>query len=381
MESLGLNDAELKRLHTLLRTPHRKKVHLYVLDLDHNYISTVSDRLMDGSVSIDSTAAITRSMGLTLLDPNRVLAMDSDSPAEGAFFYDRMIKVVVTIATPDQSWWVDIPTFVGPVRKLNRSGAVVQLECQGKEILASGGSWKRKTYKKGARSTSVIRDILRNICGETKLDIPNKTHRIKSNVSVGPSNPPWIAAKKVAAAMGYQLFYDGRGYAVLRRKTAAVVLDYDGSNTTETPKFSYNQDTLINVVQVIGKKPKGAKRRVSYTAYAPTTHPLSGQKLRRGGVNQFKPLVIENNSIGSTAGCKNIAKRELARGLLQSMDATWRGVTYYHLEEDDIVRVATGENVALVRVKKMTIPLLPGDSAFGYLKDIRPNKKAIRRAA
>src|SRR5690606_5804143 len=94
MLDLGLSSSQKKRFHALLASHHSIYIRLQIMDLEHGYLDDISDQLIDGQVTVDASADVTRSLSLDLLDPRNTLHLDSDSPSAGALFADRMIRVI-----------------------------------------------------------------------------------------------------------------------------------------------------------------------------------------------------------------------------------------------------------------------------------------------
>lgn len=381
MISLGLSVANQQALFALMATHHTINIKIQILDLNHNYLGDISSRFVDGQVDIDTDAEVTRSLKLVLLDPSHQLFLDATSPDEGALFMDRMIRITYNVRNPTGSFSVDIPLFVGPVRKIDRAGVLLNVECQGKEVLMLTGLWRARTYTKGMRKTSFIRSVLFEQ-GETKFDIPVLNQpTLPTNVSIGEGNTAWAVARSSASSMGYLLFYDARGTAVLRPWPQSSIYTFTENTLESRPQIGYDLSNVINVVKVTGAVPKGSKTPIVYTAYPPVNHPLSPGKMARNGRGLYIPKYIKEDSIRTIAAAKTLATNELNLGLLQSVIVAFDclpgiGTVF---EPGDIIRLATDEYNTPSRINKMSIPLTAkGASAMGYHKNLTPNYGAIR---
>lgn len=379
MISLGLTVANQRALISLLKNHHSINIKVQVLLLDHTYVGDVSRRLVDGQVDIDMEAEVTRSLKMTILDPNHAIHLDSNSPSDGAMFVDRMIRVIYNVTSPDGSKSFDIPIFCGPITKLDRTGVYLAVEAQGKESMVIPTAWNAKTYKRGMRKTSVIFSLLYDR-GERKLSIPTISTTIPRDVAVGYDTSPWTLAKQLALSLGYYLFYDGRGQAVMRKRSPNPVVTFTEYALRSTPQIGYTTEKMINAVQVISSPPEGSKgptiRRV---AIAPITHPFSPARLSRAGVPGYYPLIIRDNEIKTIAEADRRAGVELYDGLISSVSVAFDCLPHPMVEGGDICYLMTDEYTVIFNMMKMSIPLsAKGVSTVGYNRRVTPNLNAIR---
>jgi hypothetical protein len=371
---LGLTAAQQAALHDTLVGHHSIRVSVYLMNLSGSKLADISNRLIDGQVNVDGDADITRSCTLSLLDVDRSLSLDSDSPDSGALYVDRMIQVQYAVKdAASGSSWVTIPLFTGPVVKVDRDDAVISVECQGKELLGMGQVWTPRTYKKGTRKTEVMQSILQG-CGETKFNFPEYSTPIPSDYAIGRDNTPWGVAKYLANGMGLQLFYDGRGVARLRARPQTSVFRFragDNGSILSSPKVTYTLDNLKNIVWVRGSINPGSgglsEYKIGAVAQAPAAHPLSPVRLGRNGKPRYLLEIYDNSTITSKSEAQRFANSILASHLLQSVDVAFDAFPLPHLEEMDVCRYDTPQASNAFRAVKFSIPLLAGGvMAVGY---------------
>lgn len=382
MIPLGLSSAEQAKFHAKLKDSHSIHVTVQVLSLEGSRLEDISDMLLDGQVDIDADADVTRSCSLTILDPRRSTSFDSDSPATGALFLDRMVRIVYSVNVPTIGW-VDAPIFTGPVVKLDRTDDILNIEAQGKEVLAMGAVWSPMTFKKGANRAEVIETILRRRAGETKFSFPEFPHRLPRDLSVGRQSVPWLVAKMVARSMDKQLFYDGRGTARLRRLPGNPSFDFrsgtDGALVTQ-PQVAYGSDNVKNLVWVKGGVPRGEKKAIQTWLAAPRSHPLSPVRLGRNGVPRYLLETVENTNIRSLAEAKQVAKTRLGVLLAQHVDVTFDCLPIPHVEPMDMYRLATPEFAMSFRMRQASIPLTTGSAmSMGYLRRVALKRRGATR--
>lgn len=390
--NMGLSSAQKRTFEALLASHHSIDVFISILDMNHDELTDVSARLLDGQVTIDAGAQITRSLQLELLDPTRALHLDSKSPNDGAMFADRMIRVRYSIVDPLGVTRFTCPVFTGPIVSLDRSGVAIGVTCLGKEHLGLFPAWNARTFKKGTQIDDTIRAILRDVIGENKYVIPDITTKLPRNVSVGGDRLPWDVAKKLAASVGYQLFYDAMGTARMRKRSSASVFTFRegaGGTVKTNPEAGFDIDSVVNAVEVFGKKPESAsgsttKKQPHARVVADKSHPLSPWSLGGDGTAgnrkpRYIPVIIEDDSITTDAEALTRAKERLAQGLLESTQVTFDTLVIPHLEELDVVRVATEQVTTNFALKQFAVPLTAaGQMSVGYVRNVKPNKSVIR---
>lgn len=385
---LGLNASQQAAFHSLLQSHHSIDIRLQMLDLNHGALgSEISARLLNGQVTVDADAEVTRGLDLDLLDPGSSLHLDSDSPNDGAMFADRMIQVKYAVVNPMETARYTTPIFTGPITRLERSGAVLKAEAQGKEIFGLTRAWNEKTFKRGYSVVSAIRYILVNIMGEASIRVrlPNSKARLPRHVSVGGDKLPWLVAKHLAKSIGYHLFYDGRGICRMRKIPSGLSFTFaEGRSIKTEPEAGFSIENVVNAVEVWGKKPTKKKGRTTkkrpYARAVASNHPLSPWKLGRTNAPRFLPRdPIEDDGITTRAEAKKRAQRELRIGLLESIDVAYDTLVIPHLEELDIVRCSSTKFSGSHRLKQFAIPLVAGgDMTIGYVRNVKPNERTIR---
>jgi hypothetical protein len=379
MINLGLNATDLRYLNNLLMTGYWLRTKVVVMDLNHSGIGDISHNFLSGSVTIDTTSDVTRTLSMDLVDFTRALQLAPDDPDDGVAFPTRMVQVYYGVGSPTGSRWFDIPVFCGPVTKADRDGVLLHIEAQGKESLGMSGLWTAKTYKKGWNKISLLKAIMA-LSGETRFDtVTTKALTGKPLTLARGGAGPWNHAKRLAAGMGLQAFYDGRGYLRVRSRPGTPNWVFNENWISEDPQTSFNIEELINAVEITGAKPKGRKKPVSYKVVAAPAHPLSPRSLARGGVDQYRPYIEQNTDLKTVGECKSYGDTVLRNGLLQSVDAAFPALVVPGLEEDDLIRLQTDTFTTDFRLKQATIPLVCGEyMSIGYTKSVRPSKLSRR---
>ena len=381
MLPLGLSTSERAAFEATLRTSYERRVEVLILDMAQNTLATITHRLLDGQVVVDADADVTRSASLTLLDPTHSLNFDTESPDDGALFLDRMIRVNYCVYVPALARWVEVPVFTGPVTSLERDGAHVQIEAQGKESIARQAVWNPYTKPKGAVVVDVIKDLMQRRAGENRFDLPTGTARLTKPVTLPREAIVWDEAKKLASYRG--LWYDGRGWLRMQDPSASPVFTFktgDGGLVLTRPQVSFSAEDMKNVVSVTGGIPKGSKTAVRAVAHASTTHPLNHGRLGRNGVPRYMVEFVEDDTLTTTAQAQARADAILAPLLLETVQVQFDSMPVPHLEPHDVVSLRTDDFSANFRLRQFTIPLVTGSPMpVGYVRKLTPKRRSRTR--
>lgn len=384
---LGLSSANQGLLNDALVGDHSIYVTVALLNLSGAKLSDLSWRLLDGQVNVDADAEVTRSCTLSLLDPDRSMAFDSTSPSDGAIYLDRMIQVNYSVKSRAMSAWATIPVFTGPVVKMSRTDDVVNVECQGKELLGMSEVWLPRTYPKGWKKRDVIQSILQTRAGETKFSFPEYTAQLPASYAIGRLNTPWGVAKHLADGMGLQLFYDGRGTCRLRSRPQVSTWRFkagNGGSVTAAPQIAYTIDDLKNTVWVHGSiNPGGglSEYKIGAVATTPAANALSATKLGRNGVPRYLVQEYVNSSITTQAEAQRFANSILASKQMQSVDVQFESLPIPHMDPMDVARLDIDQYSAAFRMTRWSIPLVVGSSmSVGFLNRVNARERIYKLA-
>jgi hypothetical protein len=381
MIDVGLTHKQKLAFHDLVLGGHHSiRIQVETTALDGTPDADLSGFFLDGQVDFDGTADVTRSCSLTLIDPHNSLDFDADSPGDAALFLDRMIRVHYGVKIDFQdgqgNQWIDVPVFTGPISSLSRTGATVNVEAQGKEVLASGAVWKPLTIPAKTRKTTAIRTILKERAGEDRFHMPDLPHVLPKPLTLPRSASPWINARHLAQSLHRQLFYNGRGVVVLRRHPDVAAMEFGPGCMLSELEVSYDQGNVINAVYVKGGVPKGKKDQVTAQVFARRYHPLSPARLGRNGVPRYLMEIVQDEHATTQAAVLEVAKHHLQRGLLQAIDATVDVMPFPLLEPGDLVRAITDAGAVTFRANTFSLPLSPGQPmSIGYLKNVSPKRR------
>lgn len=357
MDRLGLNHDDLRAYQQALTFTYERRIHVHVLDLQMNHLRSLTPVVIDGQVTYDVTQDVSRILTLSFLDPNRALAFEPDSPGP-ALWRNRLIRVFYSVRVATLDRWVDVAVFTGPLRDFNRQGALVNITAHGMERLALGQAWAPKTYKAKTLRTDALKNIMFRV-GDDCHAIPDLAFKLPHDFSVGKMDSPWRRAEHLAASMNRYLFYDGHGTLHLRHYNDRPVFTFDNELLTQ-PSFTRSKEPLINTVEVVGRKPKGQKRRVRGVATAPGW--MSPASLGRGLSGLRLVEQIQNDHIRSKKEAQDVADRRIKHHEQQRVEIAFDSLPVPHLEEHDRVRVgSTDVGAVTLRLRQWTIPLGSND--------------------
>lgn len=389
MMPLGITPPQRELYHERLLLPHDFAVEVDVLHLDEKARGRLTGVFIDGQVNLQRAAGgVARTATFTLYDPDHDLHLDADGPAEGALFFDRIVRVRHIVEMP----WGPVTAipFCGPMTKIGREGDLLNLECQDKAILAMEGR-PPMTRQKGTNAVRAIKDFM-EATGERRFrfSIPNdrlKRKRLHKNYSVGWTRSPWSVCQQIAKdELDLDLVYSCDGALLLRRPAKNPVVIFAESDLTSGVKIDYDASRVRNYVRVQGeipaKKGSGQKRPQKFAewAVAKASHPMSPTRLGRNGEKRWLPLVIEDSSIKKHSVAKDKAERELAKLLPLQVTSSWSTLPFFHLDSGDWLRLNTAAGTVNTPLVEASLPLgLGGDAALGIQRKVsKPRRTGMR---
>jgi YD repeat-containing protein len=302
MIPLGLSHADRRAFEATLTRTHRIRVIVRIHDHDEKVTSTVTNRLLSGSVEVNMAQSPHRILNLVLLEPRRSPTWLPDGPGDASVFADNFISVLYSIYVDDLSdgpGWVDVPVFWGPVTGMSQDGDQITIAAAGKETLGIDPCllWNTMQVHKGQTRVKAIRDILA-AQGEARFDLPDLPAKIGKKMSLNRHAQPWHVAKSIAGGSNWQLFYDGRGRARVRRWPQNRVVTFHGGpggTVLTKPRISYDVSSVRNLVEVLGPEPKGPPKRIRAVARAKAKHKMSAYQMRRNGQPRNLVHVVDSN--------------------------------------------------------------------------------------
>jgi hypothetical protein len=202
--------------------------------------STPNLRIIGGNVTVDKTNDVRRRCTVTLEDPTGALI--PTSPSSLLTPYGNELRLWRGVTYVDgTSEMVPLGVFRMATVRVRDSGADVTIEVTGYDRARAVQRAKfTDTYSVAAGTdlaTAIQALITSRVSGLT-FSFANTT-ATTPGVTYQAGDDPWKAARELATAGGYELFFDADGICVLRPEpdtsTAATVWDFtEGSTNTAT---------------------------------------------------------------------------------------------------------------------------------------------------
>lgn len=384
MLPLGLSAARKREFERALRDDHTVVPTVQVLTLDHKPVADVSHMLLDGQVDVRSDSDTTRALSLQLIDERGHIGFGDNDPSDGALFMDNMIRAILSFDWPGNTGdWVDVPVFTGPIVAMKRDAKTLAIDCLGKEHFALRRAWDESVTFTVNYVTDLIKFCLRR-AGETRMDIPDLKIITTETTTLWPMSQPWKHAQKLARSIGRQLFYDGRGVCRMRKlpdKALWTFADGEDGMLTSRPTIEFDVDNVRNTVWVVGRKPKGAKKKVEGWATLPGSNPFSARNLGRGPNNRGGHLVekVENEHLKTNRNCHEHAVTVLNRINEQNVTVSYSSLLVPHLEEGDKVELDSEDAQWTHRARNFSIPLSGGQMSVSTTRHMSKGKGASVR--
>ena len=374
----GFTAAEVAAYERALRTHAGVATTVQMMDLSHHLIASVTPVSLDGQVNVSENDGVVRTLNMGFLDPDRALRLDGDVPSAGVAGMNRLIRVTQYVQVEELDRWLGVAVFTGRPSLLERDGDVVTVTAQSKECLHLH-TVPGFTIRKGASVAGAIRYILA-AAGETRFRIPSGIpDRLPTAIQVGGQDTeqqPWTVARRLAASLGMQLFYDNWGFVVLRQfpqDYAWTLVEHgEDANTLSRVRTSTDLTSIRNRVVVIGhtteiKGRKGVPSRSSRplvkVLHAPEDHPFSEQSLAVNGVPWIDAAYYDEPNLHTTSQVLRFGSAQLTRLLAESTHVQTTMVPIFHLDPMDLLQMRSATGTFGFRFRSGSIPL--GASAEG----------------
>ena len=366
MLHLELSHDERDEYRSALLDSHRMRVQIAIRDNDEEVIETPDRMVLEGSVTIDADSEVSRSLDLTLLDPDNKVRFNPSNPAQGVLFAGFFIAVQYGVYVDALEDWIDAPIFWGIISGYSHSGPEVHIEAQGKESLLMDPylATEGHTLPKGLHIDEAIKRVAR-YAGEERFDIPNLAGKLHDDVVIRPGDELWATIargrKSLVAQTGskpHQIFYDGRGRLKLRRLNHNVVWRFRADETILSPvELGWDMAEARNWVRVRGTKPKGEKRAAVGQVELQPAHPMSPRAMARNDVDRAMAMFEDSDNLSTDADCRERAREVLEANAEVSVSASFDSLVVPTLEPGDMITVETGDFPVRFPLRQVTIPL------------------------
>jgi hypothetical protein len=194
------------------------------------------------------------------------------------------------------------------------------------------------TFATGQAIETLVRNIAAN-AGITKFLLPTTGKTVDRSFTYERGVERWKAMKEIADAYGYELFFDGQGYLVMREykdpvyAALSVVLSTGQAGNLVTYEKSTNDTRVYNHIVVTGESSDTSVAPVF--AEALNTEPSSPTRIARLGDRLYE---YTSSFITTVAQCQDTADKFLKIHALEEYDFNFSSIAYPWLEVGDIAQ-------------------------------------------
>lgn len=359
-----------------LNTQTAQRVSFTLMQLDHTPLHYLDPVALDGQVDFadpDADDQTLRSMQAGFFDPDHALYLDTDAPTDGVAGMNRLIRATVSHRVDALDKWVSVHAFTGRPAVVGRDGSRVTLQVHDKSALHLR-TVPTSTIDKNTNIVKAIHDGL-YAAGERFFRFPvagSVKAKVLHDVPVGGPNEdrmPWKVWRKLARDAGLQLFYDGAGFAVLRRiPTGTPLVWFDATNVTSNLQTETDLTGVRNAVVANGHKKE--RDRVD----AARSEEFSAFKLRVGSQNWVNLFYTDETDLRGKK-LTAYAKSVLARKLTETTTVQASVAPLFHLDPLDRLGARLASGPLEFSLREASVPFSDGgDMSIGA-------KKRVRRAA
>lgn len=363
--NLSAKNGDLAAYNRFVQGDHDFEVWVDVCSLEERPLYQVP--LLDGQVNLNDDDGPDRTCSLTISDPGHALSFGQKFAFDdrAVVWVNRLLKVRhrVWVPTLQVPRFVTATPFVGVPTSAARNGAELGLELSDKSLLATHGV-REKTYKKGARASDVLVDILRD-AGERHYRIPKSDKRLKRAYTVGMKDPSiwsWPQARRIARKeLNWRLEVKSDGWIVAEHLHAHRAR-YEVESLYDLPQGQTDFTEFGNYVRVTSRR---TRKKITETwqgiAQLPAHHDLSASSLARNGSPRFLPLILEDDSLKSKKQVDDRVVQELKSVSDIRYDQSYAIVPPFHLDNHD--HLAMPDDVGTVPWDEGSLPLGTGGEA------------------
>lgn len=372
MIPLELDWAEKKALVATLAVEHRVSSRFEIMTREHRPVGSLTGRATSGQVNIDTTADVSRSLQLEIVDPVGVSGVDRE---DGSARLDRMIQAEYGVYVERPIYdWVWLPVFCGPITTTSRAEGLVTIDASGKESITRGPAFYPRSWRKGLTKIGVIRSMMEEMGGEDRFDLPHDWKAtLPKDLNLGRQSSPWTHTIILCRSMNAHAYYDGRGTLRIRKRPSRPVYTFTtgaGGTIITPPGASESTSELVNMVTV-----KGSGDIVA-TAFLPRAHPYSPHSLGRNGRPDYLPLEIEDDSIRTKKEAQEVADKRVSEAQIDEQEVTFTSLPVPFLEELDPFAIDTPGLATTTRLQKMSLAFgHEGVSTIGYTAPISSRRR------
>lgn len=272
-----------------------------------------------------------------------------------------------------------IPLGVFVITEVNVSdtndGVTIEVNGEDRSLIVSRNKWTSPYQVASAALETAITALLVNRYPEAKTSFPTTNVTINQVVlGVEKDNDPWQDAVELCQLVGYDLFFDATGVAIMKQfptleGTAAVATFIEGEGTTvlSLNRNISTKETYNGVIYYVEGTNVSTPIRVEVW-----DEDSSSPTYRYGKFGQV-PIFVDSNVLSTSAQAITAATLLLNTYIGAQENINWEGIVNPALDVQDIVYVkSNGSKVdRLVILDSLTIPLSPTESMSASARTVR----------
>jgi hypothetical protein len=341
-----------------------------------NYLATL--QIDTGKVSVSVSSAVRRtcsvhlssSVGTTNLVPDN--GFDLLAPFGNELRLYRGIEF-----TNGTIEYIPLGVFVMTDVKIQDDidGVSISITGEDRSIFVSRNKWTQPYQMVSGTLESSLTTLLQNRWIDVVTDFPTTNVSI-NQVIFGADNSadPWKDCVNLCALVGYDLYFDVNGVAVLKQfpslDASVVVATYkEGENTiiTSLDRSISTKETYNGVIYTVEGSQVTTPIRVEVWD-EDTTSPTY-----RYGVFGQAPTFVTSNLVASTSEAIKAATLLLNTYIGAQEEISWNAIVDPSLDVNDVVYIkSTGSKVdRLVIIDSLDVPLMPEDSLNAKARVVR----------
>ena len=331
-----------------------------------------------GTVSIDNTSAVRRTCTVTLTTSRDTtnIVPDNDYDILSPFGNELKLYRGIQYASGTKEY-VPLGVFVITEVAISDTNEGVQVIISGEDrsIKVSRAKWTQPYQVTSGTLETALTNLLKSRYPDVITNFPTTNVTI-NQVVLGAENEnnPWKDAVELAELVGYDLYFDETGTAVLKAfpdldGSVVVALYQEGGDTliTSLDRNISTKETYNGVIYTVEGSGVSTPVRVEVWD-EDTTSPT----YRYGQFGQV-PTFVSTNIVSTSADAIKAASLLLNRYIGSQESITWTALVDPSLDVNDVIYIKTnGAKVnRLVIIDKLEMPLNPQDQLSAQARVVR----------
>lgn len=331
-----------------------------------------------GTVSIDNTSAVRRTCTVTLTTSRDAtnIVPDNDYDILSPFGNELKLYRGIQYASGTKEY-VPLGVFVITEVAISDTNEGVQVIISGEDrsIIVSRAKWTQPYQVTSGTLETALTNLLKSRYPDVITNFPTTNVTI-NQVVLGAENEnnPWKDAVELAELVGYDLYFDETGTAVLKAfpdldGSVVVALYQEGGDTliTSLDRNISTKETYNGVIYTVEGSGVSTPVRVEVWD-EDTTSPT----YRYGQFGQV-PTFVSTNIVSTSADAIKAASLLLNRYIGSQESITWTALVDPSLDVNDVIYIKTnGAKVnRLVIIDKLEMPLNPQDQLSAQARVVR----------